>query len=312
MPDTIGFWEIRRLLSAYHSTSSGNPIVPKGWKVEVSRGFDAWCFTHIKSGLRAWFKSSLLSYVEVSLPRILFGSNGRLIRNQKQLSRAEKELERVLLEIAEPALSARRIIRLDLAWHVAGDPEAFVAAHRLVRHPFVRADPVIQTRHSISWGKGKNRFRLLIYDKCRQMKLGKGNVVRVEVQLRSKRLSSTFPTLLDPNGVLCRIPHFKRLYKAFRKILVKLSPRQLPKLRTIADLFAIAENHQGVSLFDCWSVGKNAQHVRRTQAKVAACQLRYSKIAWKRLLPLKIPPPAIDVLPKGTRTSSSSATTATN
>lgn len=212
--------------------------LPLGWKerrVTTTRGthqarFDR--YTHQASGMRVMRDPKDRWSVEVSLCRVLHGSNLKLIASQGDLRRAWKKVDSILREFAADYHKRGALRRVDLCWYVCGRPKDIVGAHLGLRHPSLKGKVIIYLDESIIWESKKPRGdraadeRLQFYDKILQ-KYGKrpGYLVRIELQLRDEALCrrlnprrpATSPGSLD----------FGRCYDVLRGAVLELNDAQL-------------------------------------------------------------------------------------
>ena len=251
------------------------------------------------SGLRVNRRGKSITAVEVSLPRLLFKDNKRLITGQRQIDKALDKVRRMLLQVAKPPINGIRFTRVDLVWHfLTQSPFEFLLAHRLCRHPEAQTE-ILEHRtgggalDQIAW-KG-DRIRIQMYDKRSSVPGRK--VVRVEAQLRGKRLEGK----LAEGQPLERL-EFWRCYKCFRTLITKFMPKITPSIRSrIAkrsratfdkdELLYFAEK-MGVDVIG-YAVSRDAHYktVKRLREKLAAYAFQELKIDWEKLLPAHRLPP---------------------
>lgn len=281
--------------------------LPDGWEYKgilkrKARGddncqeFETHVYRHVSSGLCATGNETEVRNIQVSLPKLLHGSNGVLIKTADELETALCRTSQTLRQIGLPTTFGRTwFSRVDLVWHFPGNPQDFFLAHEKVRHPRVRKATVRYDGQSISW-RGCN-FAILMYDKSLEQNKRSGDVVRVEVQLRGKRLRDCFGI---EDGQLTELD-FDECYSVYRKILLGFEPAALPQAEgRVAELAmgAIAGwKFNGVSHFDIWARGKNPRVVRSMRAKIGKLVLEDSNIKWSELLPEAGPPPPVEVQP---------------
>ena len=73
---------------------------------------------------------------ECSLPRLLFGHNGRVLEDQSQIDKALEELHSTLSVIASvPDVKTWRVWRADMAWNFDLPARAMIIAHACFRLP---------------------------------------------------------------------------------------------------------------------------------------------------------------------------------
>jgi hypothetical protein len=134
-----------------------------------------------------------------------------------------------------------------------------------------------------------------MYDKQMELTGIAGDVVRVEIQLRGKRLKNE---LADEDGQVTDLD-FDRCYEVYRKILLDFKPAPLADVKGIDELLAIAQRegfkYRGVPLLDLWARGKNPRYVRAKKAAIARMVLRLSGIDWSQLLPEDCYPPVVEL-----------------
>ena len=157
-------------------------------------------------GLRIFGNTTRFHAVEVSLPRILFGHNGRLIKNAKEFENAFACLEFVLNSLLTPLPPNTRLIpdgekrtpdchytRVDLPWQFPAEVRVRMALEN-ARHEKIHSYPSSfkggQTIHL------KGAFlEICAYDKIREMKLIKEyshEIDRVEFRAKNKALSEIY------------------------------------------------------------------------------------------------------------------------
>ncbi len=248
-----------------------------------------------------------MEYAAVSLPRALFGCNSRVIASQNAINRAVSRVSDILDEITHPPASQPVYTRLDLVWQVKGDIRQFILAYKHALTPFVHTGAAVYTDSSLRWeGTG---FLLQMYDKILQVAKSPGKIVRIEAQLRGKRLVSLMGK---------RIKHldFKDLYAKYREILLSLNQTPVPKLHTLSHILAFCERN-GIDAVSFWSIGKNPAVVRRKKKEIAAIQIEYLRLDMAALFPVFVPPKPIQLFhpkvrknPKGCAKAHFQSTTA--
>lgn len=100
-------------------------------------------YQHLKSGCRLTARDDgSLVNVEVSLPKLIYPSNGTLIRTQEQLNAATSQLLALISEIApDRRVWFTAVKRADLVWQFVGDIHSFVNAYSLLKHDAIEAYP---------------------------------------------------------------------------------------------------------------------------------------------------------------------------
>jgi len=290
MIDTVGF--VRRATFKQ---------IAKGWKQTSSKfrfpnGFlkTTRKLSHQQTGLKIIFDPSRNeALVEVSLPRMIFPSNARLIRSQRKLDLAMERVDLLVQEVATPLVNipSKRFVRVDLVWQVLGKIDDFIFAHRHLPHPAKsrgRNLPVIYGQETILWPG--NEISLSIYDKEKEMKIAKGSgkIVRIELRLLGKKVSE----LLGRRKTVTKLK-LDRAYETFRDVLLKFHPKAVPKLSNTVDIYkaAVRESWKinGFPAFDLLISSLSDKRRREAIKRVQNVQLREKQINWKHLLPRKFP-----------------------
>lgn len=165
------------------------------------------------------------TYIETSLARLLHGDNRWLLKNQRELNQALAKLTDIVRQLDPSYQGMGRIVRLDLCWHLPGDPRLFIAQHQNVNHPDTpRPKVIIYREETIIWEsrapkKKQRELRIQMYDKRKAIS-GKdkaGLFVRLELQMRGSVLNKVLPRLLNAAGNLS----FKRCYRHLRQTFWK-------------------------------------------------------------------------------------------
>jgi hypothetical protein len=268
--------------TGFSETSSPVADVPTSRK-----GFK---YHHITSGLVASGSRQLIKNVQVSLPRALFGTNARLITSDDELDQALQITGEILERIGEPMGGIDHFTRVDLCWQLRLDPRLVILAHRHARHPNIRSNAGHYDGQSQYWAGSGLYIRM--YDKALKETRQPGDIVRIEFELHNQLLQK-----LLGNGAPFKKLDFNKAYAAYRELMLGFCPSNVPTISDIADLLAMAEaekwSYQGLPLFDLWSQGKNAEHVRRVQKQIASLRPQYFNINWAEILPVDGPPEAV-------------------
>lgn len=244
------------------------------------------------TGYHAHGKLGEIRYHRASLPRLLHGSNGRLIKNQAELDSALALLAANAGQLGYCASPSHHYTRVDLVWQFRGDPAQFVQAHRVCRHPRIRSNPIRYEERSIAFAGSE--MRISIYDKVRERFGRDGNIVRVEVQLRGGRLEEEL-------GDGDRVTHldFAACYQAYRRILLGFQPSTIPVVSSIGRLLALGEREGwqsgGVPCFDLYTAGLCKRQVHRIRKEIASLRPELFSLDWEQLLPADGPPPVIEI-----------------
>lgn len=247
----------------------------------LPRDSEQWICQEKNSGLRIGGVGRLTAtWVEVSLPRLLFGWNGRCIGGQEELDAAWQKLQRYV-DLVCTNVVWMKCTRLDLVWQFTGDPADFVRFHRQARHPFVRKACVEYLNQAIEF-PGRN-CRIRIYDKRKEQEGRPGRVVRAEVQLRGDVLRRVIGESLPPFDL-------DQLYCQYRSLFCMFRTGEIPDVQSIYEFVAwlqsIGWEYQGLDAVEVATRHKAARTRRRWRTLVANATLREgSKMSWERLLP---------------------------
>lgn len=249
-------------------------------------------FLHKETGLRlqgvGTANCGRIETLEVSLPKLLFGQNGRLITDQRQLDESICILRKLLGDVlgAEfTKMTEAHLTRVDLVWQYRRDPAKMIEDLSKVRHPQVRKANRVYQGESVNF-PGRERF-LRIYDKEKEQKGRRGEVTRIELQLRGKALKDD---LARKDRVTIKDLKFDTCYKAYRDFLMRFEPLKKIDLQKTIELLAWAvrndaKGNDGQMLFDLWAEGKSDRHIRRTRAKIEQVNFKYRQWTFGDLLP---------------------------
>lgn len=258
---------------------------------QVGSADEGMMMTHTVSGLRVWGSYFVPEFVEVSLPKFYFGRNGVLLKTDQEITAALYLLERKVREVCEipefvsvpgadqdengtftrllPVLPLdlfSRIQRIDLVWQFEGQIADWIQAYRNCKLNAVRR-PVEEYKDSgLKW-PGQD-LQVRIYDKRKEQHNKSGNVVRVESQIRGKKLDEF--EIRDPKDLL---GGFSWLWWMFKGVVLALNPKDRYEPGNLADLIALLEA-QGIrvgnqSVFELYCTGKHRSTVSRMRNKVA-------------------------------------------
>lgn len=159
----------------------------------------------------------LIVAVECSLPRLLHGHNGSVMEDQSQIDAAcEKLRAKLSVDAVVPDPCEWQISRADIAWNFELSARGLILAHSCLRIPGIRNGATVWAGgNGLSWKGAKSQFIVTFYDKARKMGI-KGSVLRVEVRLVGRTLTSRLP------GSESRC--FDRLWAIYRGILAGIPP----------------------------------------------------------------------------------------
>ena len=176
-------------------------------------------FTHLPSGMRVHGDRLAVHWVECSLPRVLFGCNGQLIKSQIELDNALAAADAILAEVATQ-MAWRDFLRADLCWQFALPPSEVIQLHANCRHPSIRRAPMNQPGEFAKWGSKSGRLRVVMYDKFMELFGRPGDTLRVEVIMLREKLRMELTGKDEP----VRHLDFDACYRAFRRVLLGFTP----------------------------------------------------------------------------------------
>jgi hypothetical protein len=284
MIDTVRYYQPRTYsypLSLKSTVVAGSVFVA-GFRVECV-GWDTYLITHTQSKMRAKFCANALRFVEVSLSRVLFGHNGRLISCQREIGDSFEKIDGLLNMFSRIVSNRRTFRRVDLVWQFKADPAAFANAHMDCRHPMIHQPAINYKNNGLLW-KG-SRLKISMYDKLLRHTKKIGQVVRVEAQLRGKVLSRHLG-----NGSEVTALTFNQCYQNYRDIIQGFRPKPVPKVTNVIDLIAFAVAGYNINLWSYWSRRyKKCQSRNRARKQLLARKLTYFAVDWEKLLPATRP-----------------------
>ena len=249
------------------------------------------------TGFHVHGEGDKLLYFRVSLSRLLHGENGLLLENQTEVDAAMNLLWDKIAALGSILSGDFWFTRIDLVWQFRGDTSSFVRAHRLCRHPLIRADFVCYGPRSCAL-KGKE-MRISIYDKTRERFKYDGDVVRIEIKLSGDRLKQFLG-----QGEKVTSLNFDACYDAYRDIMRGFQPAAMPIVKSRASFLAIAEradwNFNGVSAFELYTAGMSSRQIFRLRKDMQGLCPSVFEIDWSELLPADEPPPPVELFPPST------------
>lgn len=245
------------------------------------------------SGLRCSFQGTKITAVEVSLPRLLFGTNGKLIDSQKQIDDALKKADDLIAHIATPARPIRNFTRVDLVWHFRSIPPLrFFLAHQHCNFPEIKRK-VTEFKINVSRNRFRttgiewqgDKLRVKMYDKT-QFKDENGNtfkfpsyIVRVEITLRGQKLRDKLS-----HGAGVTNLNLESCYRCYRAMLLKFHPEAVADLSSKEEILFLALR-KGIPVFDLLSGTMSDKTLSRLRKKMSKRLLESYQIDWNKLLP---------------------------
>ena len=217
----------------------------KGWQGWWPKGRDGQPFQryenylkHSPLGIRLSIRAGTVVKVEVDLPKLLYGHNGRLLKTQAELDRAFVRLKLALQTICVEAAPGHgyhpgdiegdlqtHFTRIDLVWQFDLAPAFVFGALRNAKHPEIhKAKGEWQDQTLVFPG---TKLRIIIYDKAAKERAKcSHDVLRFEVQLHGEKIDQHFA--VAENNVLTRLP-IDRAYAAYRSVLLGFGSGLVPK-----------------------------------------------------------------------------------
>lgn len=276
---------------------------PAGWrrhaKTELELGpahrpERVW-YVHEDTGLRAIGNPSGVVNLEASLPRVVFGSNGRILKAEREVQQAFVGMFELAGEVAELGeCPSSKVTRLDAAWNVEveGGVRTFIVGLEAQRHKDVRKATNVYQGESIHF-PGKDQ-RIRIYDKGLECTGQPSNVVRLEVQYRHKHLDVFNEG--DP------ATWGWTAYQKMRTTLMDFDPREVAKPKTQLEFLQYLSVNgirgpNGESVLEVYLGTVGERWARQLRGKVKRCTPVSSVVvSFKDLLPADHLPPVVEVM----------------
>lgn len=243
--------------------------------------------------------------IQVSLPRMMFGDNTELIKNQDELDIAISKLRLMQREVLQFD-QLPRWTRLDVVWNFLGIMNEFICTLQNSKHPKVRSAVRVYQNESIQWGGRQTTIQ--VYDKLKEkgrtsISTEKGKTI-IRAEVRQKVNSNHKELKTDPYLSLCEktmggyIPTFAKGYKYYRDLMIQLSPKQIPTFassRSPLDFLAYLQanqltDNQGLNLVDIYMRDKSRSQKYRLMKELKGRVLRHKYISFRQLLPEDHPP----------------------
>lgn len=271
---------------------------PSGWKASHNSGtnllldgteeqFSSTLYQHEETGLRIGGSAQCPRWAEISLPKLIHGSNGILLK-ESECDRSARLL-RGLIEQSVNAPEYLEPARIDLVGQFAGDLREWNSALRRVPHNKVRRAGLEFFDSGLVWPGKYLHARL--YDKGLEQSGKPSNVVRLEFQTRSGVI---------PQGVVSaglKI-NYGTGYKSYRRFCTGFAPRTVPKVTKVVELLAWCEScdfkFEGLTPAEVYFASFSIRQQRRLRRALAEVRLRYFKIDWEKLVPSSGAAPFVD------------------
>ena len=187
-------------------------------------------------GLRVYVHADLIIKVEVDLPKLLFGHNGRLLKTQEDIDTALNRLHVALENISRPhgAFSgfypgeqpddfSTYYVRVDLVWQFDLKPEVVFLAMRNAKHPEInKRNGEYQNQTLVFPGSA---IRISMYDKkVKDRARCPHHVLRVEIQLREDKIAEHF----DLGQHALQTLDLRAVYAVYRDVLLRFGSDLIP------------------------------------------------------------------------------------
>lgn len=263
--------------------------VPKSEELRKHNGLITLCS---RTGLRVKIERGLITYVEVSLARILNEANVQLLENNGQIKASWERLMDKIEAIADLLSPVPRFTRLDLVWQFRGNAYSLLEAHELCRYGKMRANTTKRTDSrmrltQLKFGGDKSDLQIKMYAKPTGKSKAETTrrVFRVECQLRGRMLQRLFG-----GRPLETLPNFDTAYRVYRNLLLLFTttPNETLKTSKAAMLSALNRCPHECGIFLAKSDKKTASRWRK---QLAALRHEQVGIDWPTLLPPNSPPP---------------------
>lgn len=274
-------------------------VPASGWRSVEAKGakllldgsreeFTSLLYQHEESGLRIGGSVQNPRWVEVSLPKLIHGSNGILLK--------ESECERstsLLRDLVEQCVVAPNYCvgasRIDLVGQFDGKLQEWNSALRRVPHEKVRRPGLEFFNSGLVWPGKYMHARL--YDKGLEQTGKPSNVVRLEFQTRSGVIPKN---VVGPGARI----NYSAAYRAYSRFCRGFVPRRVPKITKIAELLAWCElcsfEYNGLTPTESYLAGLKPRQQRNIRQALSKIRLAYFNIDWDELVPASGSPRFVD------------------
>jgi hypothetical protein len=286
-------------------------------------------FTHSPTALRIRTDSLFVQWIEVSMPRLLGGSNGTLIRTPADLREAVKNLLH-LVRLICPRIEEHHleVTRLDLTLNLQLDPRAILPLHRHARHPRIHRETEEYYNDGPPHDRGSapyllnqlNTVRLngvftciSFYDKVSEQAAkrhqhppGSSRSTRVEIQLRGRQRIAKLFGLDEKDPLTLDRVDFSQCYRRYREIMLEFDPvGDVPEFKAnIPHLLAVLELHPstwsslgGMEPLEWYRMANqvNDRQFRKMRRDVRDAKLSLVQFRWADHLPSDRLPDVVDI-----------------
>ena len=222
-------------------------LVPAGWQRSRKRYEDDdsedWrektIFQHTRTDLRIGGSDGYASFIEVSLPKLVYPTNGFLLRAH-EVNMAYLAALDLVFEVLDFCV-IEKLTRYDLVHHFRGLASDFIASLYGLKHRAVRNKCVAFFDTGIEWPGSQTRIRL--YDKRAEQEKAIGLIQRLEFQLRKKALRQVWSA---EQGFDC-----ESLYQHYKDLCGGFARRRVPRMGSLAEVLCwLKENNVVVNGID--------------------------------------------------------------
>ena len=239
---------------------------------------------HKPTGLVVQGYENVVELTTASLPTILFGHNGRLIRSPEQFAEAQRKLKAILDGVTTARTPRCEYVRVDLVLHFRCDIPKLIAAHRHCRHPLIRNETDEYGDRGLKL-PGKNAA-IMFYDKQEEMGQGRGDILRVEAQLHKPKLNELFGRDDQPLYDL----DFGTAYRVYRKLLCAFTPVEVPTALGLNALLAQCEAANckmlnGLGAMENYRATVSHETFLTRRRQIKGMTLSAAGIDWSAMLP---------------------------
>lgn len=236
-------------------------------------------FQHEPSGLRVGGGGAAATWCEVSLPRMIYGDNGIVLKPED--CAASWGRLKALVATAAPGSQFKRLTRIDLVHQFKADPREWIAMLRDIPHPKIRRKCKEWFDSGLTWPG--SRVFINLYDKLLE-KTGRlqGDIARLEFQIRGRDIPAGLWSAADGFN-------FSACYQAYRELCLGFVPRPLPAPTGLTQFLSWLDSSAvtigGVRPLEVWLASKSRRSRYRIKAAVRRSVCPEKRIRFAELLP---------------------------
>lgn len=273
MIDTVRF----KLFPSPFLGSNDNWVTESGTR-DRDEGPVAWkALVHPDSGLRVYGTEGMATTLEVSLPRLLFGSNGILLRFSDINTAYWAALDLASQVVEE--INPEKLYRIDLVHHFQGWISDYIAALKGLKHRKVRRRCCEFFESSLEW-PGKDIF-IRLYDKKLELEKQAGPIQRLEFQLRNAAIENVWSWESGFDSEM--------LYKQYRRLCSGFVTRTVPKISSTTDLLCFLRQNSvlvgGIDPVERYLAGKSKRTRYRVESDMSGIRLSFFEATFLDYLP---------------------------